>query len=108
MYRYLRGGIMSRKQAGAGSAPDYRRAAAYIKQASDATRLRTLVTLLGGERNVTELCAEAAMSQPALSHHVALLRHGGLIEPRRQGKNNYYALTDRGRALATAVQSMVG
>jgi len=37
-------------------------------------------------------------SQPATSHHLALLRHGGIIAPRRQGKNNSYALTDAGDA----------
>ena len=41
------------------------------------------------ERNVSELCADlGTQSQPAVSHHLALLRHGRLIEPRRSGKHN--------------------
>ena len=48
------------------------------------------------------------MSQPAVSHHLALLRHGGLIAPRRQGKNNYYALTEAGTQLMQVVRTMIG
>ena len=56
------------------------------------------------ERNVSELCADlGTQSQPAVSHHLALLRHGRLIEPRRSGKHNFYALTDAGRELAQVV-----
>jgi DNA-binding transcriptional ArsR family regulator len=46
------------------------------------------------------------MSQPSVSHHLCLLRHGRLIEPRRKGKNNYYALTDRGRSLVRAIEAI--
>ncbi len=60
------------------------------------------------ERNVTELCADlGTQSQPAVSHHLALLRHGRLIEPRRSGKHNFYALTEAGRELAHVVNSVV-
>jgi ArsR family transcriptional regulator, arsenate/arsenite/antimonite-responsive transcriptional repressor len=31
-------------------------------------------------------------SQPAVSHHLGLLRMAGLIEPRRAGKHNFYHL----------------
>jgi DNA-binding transcriptional ArsR family regulator len=60
------------------------------------------------ERNVSELCADlGTQSQPAVSHHLALLRHGRLIEPRRSGKHNFYYLTDAGRELAEVVNSIV-
>jgi hypothetical protein len=39
---------------------------------------------------------------------LALLRHGRLIDPRRNGKNNIYSLTDTGRALVAAVKGFVG
>jgi len=61
------------------------------------------------ERNVSELCTDlGTQSQPAVSHHLALLRHGRLIEPRRSGKHNYYALTEAGRELAEVVDHIVG
>jgi DNA-binding transcriptional ArsR family regulator len=87
---------------------EIRRVAELLKQVSDPTRLQVLMLLSEKERNVTELCADlGTQSQPAVSHHLALLRHGRLIEPRRSGKHNFYALTDAGRELAQVVNSVV-
>ena len=83
------------------------RAAILLKQASDATRLQIILTLSQGERHVGDLSGMLNMSQPAVSHHLALLRHGGIIAPRRQGKNNFYALTEAGDHLAQVVQGVV-
>jgi DNA-binding transcriptional ArsR family regulator len=88
---------------------EIRRVAELLKQVSDPTRLQVLMLLSEKERNVSELCADlGTQSQPAVSHHLALLRHGRLIEPRRSGKHNFYALTDAGRELAHVVDSVVG
>ena len=88
---------------------EIRRVADLLKQVSDPTRLQVLMLLSEKERNVTELCADlGTQSQPAVSHHLALLRHGRLIEPRRSGKHNYYALTEAGRELAQVVDTVVG
>src|SRR5271169_26847 len=90
------------------STSEIRRVAELLKQVSDPTRLQVLMLLSEKERNVTELCADlGTQSQPAVSHHLALLRHGRLIEPRRSGKHNFYALTDAGRQLAHVVHSVV-
>jgi len=60
---------------------------------SDETRLRILAYLIEKEEiNVTDLCERLGQSQPAVSHHLALLRVSGLIEPRREGKHNYYSV----------------
>lgn len=83
------------------------RAATLLKQLSDATRLRVILLLSEGERHVGALCDDLVQSQPAVSHHLALLRHGGLIAPRRQGKNNFYSLTDTGEQLARIVKNLV-
>jgi ArsR family transcriptional regulator, zinc-responsive transcriptional repressor len=58
-------------------------------------------------RRASILCAQLSQSQPAVSHHLALLRHGGIIAPRRQGKNNFYSLTDTGAALADVVKGLI-
>ena len=88
---------------------EIRRVADLLKQVSDPTRLQVLMLLSERERNVSELCADlGTQSQPAVSHHLALLRHGRLIEPRRSGKHNFYGLTDAGRELAGVVTSVVG
>jgi DNA-binding transcriptional ArsR family regulator len=100
----------SKSSSSAGSRPtaEIRRVAELLKQVSDPTRLQVLMLLSEKERNVTELCADlGTQSQPAVSHHLALLRHGRLIEPRRSGKHNFYALTEAGRELAQVVNSVV-
>src|SRR3954469_1477125 len=83
------------------------RASMLLKHVSDPTRLQVILTLSEGERHVGALCSQLGQSQPAVSHHLALLRHGGIISPRRQGKNNFYGLTDTGEELAKVVKSVV-
>jgi DNA-binding transcriptional ArsR family regulator len=83
-----------------------RRAAILLKQVSDPTRLQVVLMLSEGEMHVGALCDELSQSQPAVSHHLALLRHGGIISPRRQGKNNFYSLTDTGDMLASVVKDL--
>jgi DNA-binding transcriptional ArsR family regulator len=101
-------GSKSSAAATARPAAEIRRVAELLKQVSDPTRLQVLMLLNEKERNVTELCADlGTQSQPAVSHHLALLRHGRLIEPRRSGKHNFYGLTDAGRQLADVVNSVV-
>ena len=64
-----------------------------FKLLADETRLRILIYLAReGELNVTELCERLDQSQPAVSHHLALMRVAGIIEPRREGKHNYYSV----------------
>lgn len=64
-----------------------------FKLLSDETRLRVLLYLAReGELHVTALCEKLEQSQPAVSHHLALLRVSGLIEARRDGKHNFYSV----------------
>lgn len=84
-----------------------RRASILLKHVSDPTRLQVILILSEGERHVGALCAQLSQSQPAVSHHLALLRHGGIIAPRRQGKNNFYSLTDTGASLADVVKGLI-
>jgi len=64
-----------------------------FKLLSDETRVRILL-LLARERelHVTAMCELLGQSQPSLSHHLTLLRGGGLIEARRDGKHNFYSI----------------
>ncbi len=85
-----------------------RLAADLLKQASDPTRVQVLLSLSEKDRNVTELCADIGVqSPPAVSHHVALLRHGRLIEQRRSGKYVRYGLTDIGSKLVALVGNLL-
>jgi ArsR family transcriptional regulator len=70
-----------------------REIARVFKLLSDETRLRILFYLAQNhELHVTDLCNRLGQSQPAVSHHLALLRVSGLIEPRREGKHNFYSV----------------
>ncbi len=83
------------------AAPDGRLLPAHItkslvevfKLLADETRLQILFLLQQRrELNVRALCHLLEQSQPAVSHHLALLRLAGLIEMRRDGKHNFYRL----------------
>ncbi|MCA8984189.1 MAG: metalloregulator ArsR/SmtB family transcription factor [Planctomycetaceae bacterium] len=64
-----------------------------FKLLADETRLRILMYLLSDkELHVTALCDRLKQSQPAVSHHLALMRVAGLIEARRDGKHNFYSI----------------
>lgn len=67
--------------------------AQVFKLMSDETRLKILLYLAqNGELHVSDLCDRLGQSQPAVSHHLALLRVSGLIESRRAGKHNFYSV----------------
>jgi ArsR family transcriptional regulator len=77
---------------------------------SDESRLGILALLLqNGELNVTEICRRLGQPQPAVSHHLALLRVSGAIEARRAGKNIYYSVrTEMFNSLLTRLLSALG
>ncbi len=53
---------------------------------SDPTRRAILARLAGGEATVTELAAPFAMSMPAVSRHLKVLEHAGLITRSREAQ----------------------
>ena len=57
----------------------------------DKTRLSIMVLLTEGEMNVTTLCNKLKLPQSSVSHHLSLLRIGGLVETRRDGKQIFYS-----------------
>jgi DNA-binding transcriptional ArsR family regulator len=57
------------------------------------TRLRILERLgQKGEENVNDLAAHLRMSQPRISWHLRMLRLGGVIRTRREGRQVYCSL----------------
>lgn len=72
--------------------------AEVFKQISDGTRLRILWLLCHCEECVSNIAAAMDMSDPAVSHHLKLLRKSGLIVSRRDGKEVYYKLADTEQA----------
>ncbi|MBC7819659.1 MAG: metalloregulator ArsR/SmtB family transcription factor, partial [Planctomycetaceae bacterium] len=67
--------------------------AGLFKLLADETRLRIIYFLFQSEEiNVRTFCRLLNQSQPAVSHHLALLREAGLIGCRRDGKHNFYSI----------------
>jgi ArsR family transcriptional regulator, arsenate/arsenite/antimonite-responsive transcriptional repressor len=64
-----------------------------FKMLADEHRLKIVLALAqDGELNVTALCSLVRQSQPAVSHHLTLMRMIGLVGYRREGKHNFYYL----------------
>jgi DNA-binding transcriptional ArsR family regulator len=58
---------------------------------ADPSRLKILLALArNGEMHVSALRVLLGQSQPAVSHHLRLLRIENLVNFRRDGKHNYY------------------
>jgi len=65
----------------------------FFKLLADETRLRILFCLYHtDELHVRALCDLLRLSQPAVSHHLGMLRTAGIVEPRREGKHNFYRI----------------
>ena len=78
--------------------PTFRFASDVFSQLSDSTRLRILWILCHSEECVTNIAALIGMSDPAVSHHLRILKKTGLAESRRHGKEVHYTLADTDEA----------
>ncbi|HEY4199500.1 MAG TPA: metalloregulator ArsR/SmtB family transcription factor [Devosiaceae bacterium] len=63
---------------------------------ADPTRLAVFEKLAEGTRNATQLREGFAISQPAMSQHLAVLRGAGLITEERQGRQVHYSVRAEG------------
>ena len=64
----------------------------FCKALADDTRQRILVILLDGERCVGDIVDAFDMTQPAISHHLSVLKRLRLVTTRKEGKLVYYSL----------------
>lgn len=76
------------------------------KSLSDPSRLKLLKLILHEELCVCELQELLAISQPAVSQHIAKLKTAGLVKERRSGMWTYYQ-GDRER-LKKALRDLAG
>lgn len=72
---------------------DFNRGSRLMKALSDETRARIVHILSCGELCACEIQPYFALSQPTLSHHLAILVESGLIESRPEGKWVQYRLS---------------
>ena len=80
-------------------APQY--GGGLLRTLANPQRLKILSLLAGGELSVGDLQAQIALTQSALSQHLAKLRVQNLVATRRQSQTIYYRIVDE-EALAMA------
>ena len=68
--------------------------AELFKAMDDPTRLKIINAIMLSEMCVCDIAALLSMNQPAISHHLKVLRQAQLIKYRREGKIVYYSLDD--------------
>lgn len=66
-----------------------------LKALADGTRLQILLLLSRQEMAVCELIAALKLSQPAVSHHLKILKHVRLVKDTREGKWVFYTIDEK-------------
>ncbi len=69
-------------------------AAEVFSLLSDATRIRIILALRGGELAVGDLAERIGKSPTAVSQHLAKLRWGKIVQARQEGTRVFYSLID--------------
>ena len=81
--------------------------ARILKAAAEPTRLRLLNLLRHGDICVCDLQAVLALPQHAVSRHLAVLRHAGLVTDHRHGQRVVYSLAAPTSLLMKALCQLV-
>jgi DNA-binding transcriptional ArsR family regulator len=71
-------------------------AASVFRALADPTRLAVLENVMRQEMTVNDLTARFAVTQPAISQHLAVLRESGLVLHRREGRQMFYRADPNG------------
>jgi ArsR family transcriptional regulator, arsenate/arsenite/antimonite-responsive transcriptional repressor len=64
----------------------------FAKAISDDTRQKIMSECCCCWLSVNEIVEKMEVSQPTVSHHLAILREAGLVEIREEGKQTFYTL----------------
>ena len=64
----------------------------FAKAIADETRQKIMSEWCCGWISVGDLTAKLEVSQPTVSHHLAILRDAGLVNIREEGKQTFYSL----------------
>lgn len=75
---------------------DYRKDSEILKTLGHPLRLKILEGLISNEDcNVGDIVKRLKMPQSTVSQHLALLRHKGIIAPKKQGVKTCYKVIDK-------------
>jgi DNA-binding transcriptional ArsR family regulator len=71
----------------------------FAKAIADETRQQIMKLCCCRELSVSEIVEKTSVSQPTVSHHLAILREAELVLMRSAGKQTYYTLNQERMAL---------
>ena len=77
------------------SAAAHQRAAALLSALGSPIRTQLLSALLGGETSTRELARSLGISDAAVSQHLTVLRHHGIVMSHRRGRTVLHTVLDR-------------
>src|SRR3990172_1975579 len=78
----------------------------FAKALADETRQKIMHLTCCQWLSVNEIVEKAGVSQPTVSHHLAILRGAGLVNIREEGKQTYYTL-NQNRMVSCCGQLMI-
>lgn len=64
----------------------------FAKAIADDTRQKIMNLVCCSSLSVNEIVEKLDVSQPTVSHHLAILREAGLVSVREEGKQTFYTL----------------
>ncbi len=64
----------------------------FAKAIADETRQKIMNLVCCNSLSVSEIVEKLDVSQPTVSHHLAILREVGLVSVREEGKQTFYSL----------------
>ncbi len=64
----------------------------FAKALADSTRQKIMSICCCKWLSVNEIVEKLDVTQPTVSHHLAILREAGLVKVREEGKQTYYTL----------------
>lgn len=76
------------------SDPQAVQVAEFFSAFSDASRVKLVAALIGGELNVGAIAEVVGISESAVSHHLRSLRQLRLVRARKEGRQVFYSLDD--------------
>jgi len=89
-------------------AVDFTELGRFLIALGDPTRQQIVMALSRERLNVNQLTERFPLSRPAMSHHLKVLSHGGLLVQERQGRERVYRVNvSRCRQLVNQLKGFI-
>lgn len=79
----------------------------FLQAIGDASRQKILIAIMQGDfggSRVGDIAKKAHLSEPAVSHHLKILKVAGILKVRSVGTKNYYYIDASSKQLARAAE----